>query len=149
MATGQAFANIQLAATFNQTTNAGLYSATGTTSTFYISLHTADPTSTGNQTTNEISSSLYINYARAAVSRTTAGFLVTNTTNNAQAALANAVAFPQAGSGTTTTTVTNFAIGTASTGTGMILYTGTLSPSVSVQTGSVPTLTSSTTVIET
>lgn len=72
---------------------------------FYISLHTADPTSTGGQNTSEVA---YTGYARQAVARTTVGWTVTNA--NATAQPNTNITFP-ASIGGTGGVVTQFAIG--------------------------------------
>jgi len=95
----------------------------------YISLHTADPGTGNNQTTNETT---YTNYARVAVVRTNVGWTVsTNTAVNA--ALAQ---FPQCGA--TGATLTYVAIGTAATGAGNVLYSGALNSSLTVSSGIQP-----------
>ena len=95
----------------------------------YVSLHTADPGEGGNQTTSEAN---YTSYARVAVSRSGTGWTVTGN----QAVNAALVQFPQATGGSSTCTYV--AVGTASTGTGQILYSGALSSSLSVSTGIQP-----------
>lgn len=82
----------------------------------YASLHTADPGAAGNQTTSEAA---YTNYVREAVARTSGGFTVTTVTIT----LAAAVSFP-AGATTDTDVISFFGIGTASSGTGKLLYSG-------------------------
>ena len=52
--------------------------ASATAGSLYVSLHTADPGETGDQTTNETA---YTNYARVAVARSAAGWTVSG--NNA------------------------------------------------------------------
>jgi len=104
----------------------------------YVSLHTADPSS-GNQTTSEAA---YTSYARVAVARTSSGWTVST---NTVVPVAN-IDFPAATGGTAT--VTYFAIGTASTGTGSILYSGTVSPNISVSNGVTPRLTTASTITE-
>jgi len=95
----------------------------------YISLHTADPGTGNNQTTNETS---YTNYTRIAVLRTSAGWTVsTNTAVNAAL-----VQFPQCGA--TGATLTYVAIGTNSTGAGNVLYSGALNSSLAVASGIQP-----------
>ena len=89
----------------------------------YLALHTADPTSAGNQTSSEAT---YTNYARVAVARTAGGWTVsTNTVTNAAL-----VQFPQCGA--SGNTVTHVSIGTATSGSGKILYVGALSASLAV-----------------
>jgi hypothetical protein len=95
----------------------------------YVSLHTANPDETGNQTTNEAN---YTDYARVAVPRSSSGFTVTD---NAVTNYAT-ITFPTASGGSST--VTHFAIGTAASGTGKILYSGQLGSSLAITTGVTP-----------
>jgi hypothetical protein len=81
----------------------------------YISLHTADPGETGDQTTNEIA---YTSYARVAVPRSGAGFSRTGSTISN----AGAVTFPACTGGSGTATY--FRVGTASSGAGYVVGTG-------------------------
>lgn len=90
----------------------------------YISLHTSNPGVGGSQTTGETS---YTNYARVAVARTTSGWTAPSAAATANAAL---IQFPQCGA--TGATITYVAIGTASSGTGKVLYAGALSSSLAV-----------------
>lgn len=89
----------------------------------YISLHTADPGETGNQSTSEAS---YTSYARTTVVRTSAGWSI-GTGTAANAAL---ISCPQCTGGSNT--ITYVAIGTTVTGTGQILYSGILNSSLGV-----------------
>jgi hypothetical protein len=84
----------------------------------FISLHSADPGETGDQTTNEVA---YGSYARVGVSRST-GFSVTGATGTNVAA----IEFPTGTSGTVTQNATHFGIGTAASGTGKLLYRGSI-----------------------
>ena len=134
MSKGNTFENDLLLLLFNNTNIANLGDATGvrgstSAGSLYFSLHTADPGEAGDQTTNETN---YTGYARVAVARSGAGFTVTGN----QVAPAANVAFGQSSSGTPT--LTHFAIGTASSGAGTILYKGTLSPQIIVQVGGAP-----------
>jgi hypothetical protein len=95
----------------------------------YISLHTADPGEAGNQTTSEAN---YTSYARVTVARSGVGWTVTGN----QAVNAALVQFPQCTGGSSV--CTHLAIGTASSGAGQILYSGTLSSSLSVTNGIQP-----------
>lgn len=90
----------------------------------YVSLHTADPGVGGSQTTNEAA---FTNYARVAVARTTSGWSAPSGGATANAAL---IQFPQCGA--SGATVTHVAIGTASSGTGLVLYAGALNSSLAV-----------------
>ena len=96
----------------------------------YLSLHTADPGVGGAQTTNETS---YTNYARIAVARTTGGWDAPSGGATANAALAQ---FAQCGA--SGATLTHVAIGTASSGTGLVLYAGALTSSLAVANGIQP-----------
>jgi len=104
----------------------------------YISLHTADPGETGNQTTNETS---YTSYARVAVLRSASGWTVTA---NSVSPVANINA-PQCTGGTAT--ITHFGVGTAISGAGKLLGSGTVTPNISVASGVTPQLTTSTTIV--
>lgn len=105
----------------------------------YFSLHTADPGEAGNQTTSECA---YTSYARVAVARSGSGFTVTN---NSVSPAAN-VDFPTATGGSET--ATHFAVGTASSGTGKILYKGTVTPNIAISSGVTPRLTTATQISE-
>jgi hypothetical protein len=105
----------------------------------YVSLHTADPGEAGNQTTNECS---YTSYARVAVARTTGGFTVTG---NSVSPVSN-ISFPQATGGSETATYVG--IGTDSSGTGKLLYSGPISPNISISNGVTPIVTTASTVTE-
>lgn len=90
----------------------------------YLSLHTATPGTGGNQTTNETA---YTNYARVAVVRTTSGWQLPSggsTQNNLLTQFAQC--------GVTGATITHVGIGTASTGSGTMLYAGALNSSLTV-----------------
>lgn len=129
---------------FNNTNFANVGDVTGlrgssTAGSFYLSLHTADPGEAGDQTTNEIA---YTSYARVAVARSGSGFTVTG---NSVSPAAN-VDFP-AGTGGSGT-ATHFGIGTASSGAGVLLYKGTVTPNIVCGNGITPRLTTATAITE-
>ncbi len=95
----------------------------------YIALHTADPGEAGDQTTSEAN---YTSYARVAVARSGSGWTVTGN----QATNAALVQFPQCTGGSSV--CTHLSIGTAASGAGQILYSGTLSSSLTVTNGIQP-----------
>lgn len=95
----------------------------------YLSLHTADPGTAGSQLTNETA---YTNYVRVAVARTSGGWTVTS--NSA----VNAALVQFAQCGVTGATITHVAIGTASSGAGLVLYAGALTSSLAVANGIQP-----------
>jgi uncharacterized membrane protein len=134
MATTTAFKTALLTLYFNNTDHANIGDAAGlqnsaAAGSFYVSLHTADPGATGNQTTNE---SALGSYARVAVARSAAGWTIA-TANVSNAA---AVTFPAITSGSET--ITHFGIGSDSSGAGNLFFRGTLSASRVVDTGETP-----------
>lgn len=95
----------------------------------YVSLHTADPGETGDQTTSEAA---YTNYARVAVARTASGWAVSgNTADNVAA-----VTFATAGSGPESET--HFGLGTDASGAGNLLGSGALTATLVVNNGVTP-----------
>ncbi len=130
-----------LALLFNATPIANLAdnAASSPLTNLYVSLHTADPGEAGSQTTSEAT---YTGYARVAVARTSGGWVVTGNSVSPAAA----ITFPEATGGTNT--ITHMGIGTASSGAGVLLYSGTVSPSLSVSTGVTPLLKTTTTITE-
>lgn len=141
MSKGNTFENDLLDLIFNATAIANIAdnAATSPLTSLHVSLHTGDPGEAGNQTTNE---SAYTSYARVAVARTSGGWTITA---NSVSPAAN-IDFPQATGGTET--VTHFAVGTDLTGTGKLLYSGTVTPNISVSNGVTPRLTTASTITE-
>jgi hypothetical protein len=131
MSATNAFETSLLALIFNATAIANIADNAGTSpaTNLYISLHTADPGETGNQTTSE---SAYTSYARVAVTRDSGGWTVSGNTANNTAV----INFPACTGGTST--ITHFGIGLASSGTGTLLFSGALSASLSVSNGITP-----------
>jgi hypothetical protein len=82
-----------------------------------VSLHNADPGPAGNQTTNETA---YTGYARVGVARTSGGWSISGQTISP----VSTISFGACTGGTDT--ITHWAIGTASSGTGKILYVGAI-----------------------
>lgn len=111
--------------------------ATSPLTNIQSSLHTADPGEAGTQTTSETA---YTSYARTAVARTSGGWAVASGVVTPVAAINS----PACTGGTST--VTHFALGTASSGAGKLLMKGTVTPSISVSTGVTPQLTTSTSI---
>lgn len=141
MSKGNTFENDLLKLIFNATAIANIAdnAATSPLTNLYVSLHTADPGEAGDQTTSEAT---YTSYARVAVARTSGGWTVTNNSVSP----ASAITFP-AGTGGSGT-VTHFAVGTASSGAGKLLYSGTVSPNIVTGNGVTPQLTTSTAITE-
>lgn len=96
---------------------------------FWISLHTASPGDTGNQGTSE---TVYTNYARQDEARNTTQWTVTNDTADND----NAIGFPTGGA--TGATLTDFGLGSASSGAGNLFLYGALTASLAVSSGVTP-----------
>jgi hypothetical protein len=131
MSKGNTFESDLLALIFNATAIADL--AENDTSSplaqLHVSLHTADPGEGGDQTTNEAN---YTGYARVAVNRNSGGWTVSgNAVSNA-----GAITFGACTAGSNT--ITHFAVGTAASGAGKILYSGALTASLAVSAGITP-----------
>lgn len=141
MGKGATFSNQLLKLIFQATAIANVAdnAASSPLTNLYVSLHTADPTSSGNQGSSEAT---YTGYARVSVARSSAGFTVTGNSVSP----ASTISFPAATGGTNT--ITNFGIGTASSGAGELLYSGTVTPNISVANGVTPQLTTASTITE-
>ena len=111
-----------------------------TAGSLYLSFHTADPGETGDQTTSEVA---YTWYARAAIARSGSGFTVsTNTVTLASDTYTGeCTASPGAA-------ITHFGIGTASSGAGKLMYSGTVTPNITMAVGVNPGLDTTTSITE-
>jgi len=139
MSIGNVFENDLLKLIFNATAIANVAdnAATAPLTNLQYSLHTADPGEAGDQTTSEAT---YTSYARVAVARTSGGHTVTN---NSVSPAVN-IDFP-AGTGGSGT-ATHFAVGSAASGTGKILFSGTVTPNIVTGSGVTPRLTTASTI---
>lgn len=139
MSLGNTFENDLAKLIFNATPIANLAdnAAASPLTVLEVALHTADPGEAGSQTTSEAT---YTGYARVPVPRTTGGWTVTN---NSVSPAAN-IDFPggTAGSGT----VTHFSVGTAHTGAGKLMVSGTVTPNIITGNGVTPRLNTATTI---
>lgn len=127
MSATNAFEDGLLSLIFTNADLANVGDATGlrgstTAGSFYIGLHTGDPGEAGNQTTSE---SAYTNYARVAVARSVAAWTVASGVCDNDAA----ITFPTCGA--TGSSVTNFGIGSASSGVGNLFLKGASTLTVS------------------
>lgn len=131
MSKGNTYENDLLKLILNGTAIANIAdnAASSPLTNLYISLHTADPGEAGDQTTNEAT---YTGYARVAVLRSSSGFTVSGNAGT-NAAL---ITFTICTGGSNT--ITHFAVGTASSGTGKILYSGALNSSLPVSNNITP-----------
>lgn len=107
---------------FNNVDWAGIARGAAVAGSFYVTLHTADP-SGGNQTTSE---SAYTGYARIPVARSGAGF----TCSGENVSNAAAVIFAACTGGTET--ITHWGVGSASSGAGNLFASAPLDASLAV-----------------
>ena len=142
MSKGNTFESDLLALIFNATAIANIAdnAATSPLTSLYVSLHTADPGEAGSQTTSETA---YTGYARVAVARTSGGWTVASgsVSPNANIDFGQCTASPGAA-------ITHAAVGTASSGTGKVLYKGALSASITMAVGVIPRLTTGSAITE-
>lgn len=106
----------------------------------YLAFHTADPGEGGSQTTSEIS---YTGYARYGMSRSATDFAESGGTLTTQVDRNTGASSGGAGG-----TITHFSFGTASSGAGKILYSGTVTPNIVVSNGVTPILKAGSTITE-
>jgi hypothetical protein len=144
MSKSNTFENDLLLLIFNNTNIGLIGDATGVrgstgAGSLYVSLHTANPDEAGAQNTSETT---YTSYARVAVARSGSGWTVTG---NSVSPAAN-IDFPECTGGTAT--ITHFGVGTDVSGAGKLLYKGTLTPSISVSTGVIPRIKTTSTITE-
>lgn len=141
MSKSDVFENDFLKLVFNATAIANMAdnAATSPLTNLYVALHTADPGESGNQSTSEVA---YTSYARVAVARTSGGWTVTGNSVSPAAA----ITFPAGTGGSGTATY--WSVGTAVSGTGKILYSGAITPSIVTGNGVTPSLTTASTITE-
>ena len=144
MSKSNAHENAYLLLLFNNTNFANVGDATGlrgssTAGAVFVSLHTADPGEAGTQATNEAT---YTSYARVSVPRNGSSWVVSGNTVNP----ASTISFPTSTGGSNT--ITHFGVGLASTGGNLLLYKGTVAPTIAVSSGITPRLTTATAISE-
>lgn len=135
------FENDFLKLIFNGTTidNIANNATSSPLTNLYVSLHTGNIDESGNQTTNECT---YTGYGRVAVPRSSAGWTITN---NIVTPTAN-IMFNTCGGGSNI--VTHWAVGTAETSTGKVLYFGEVEPDINVTIGVIPFILTTSTITE-
>jgi hypothetical protein len=141
MGKSNTFAAGWLALVFQGTTIAGIAQnvVSGALTELWVALHTANPGAAGNQATSEAA---YTGYARVGIVRTSSGWSLSGEEINP----VSNISFPTCTGGTETETYAS--IGTDQTGTGEILYSGPITPPISVSPGIPPTLLTGTSVTE-
>lgn len=144
MSKSDLYENDLLSLLLTATAISNVASSTGTASPItdiWASMHTADPTDSGTQGSGEAA---YGGYTRIAVTRSTAGFVV----SSGSASPVAAITFPEANS-TSTSTLTHFALGQTSASTsGKIFYSGEISPNINVGLAVQPRLTTASSITE-
>jgi len=108
---------------------------------FYLALHTADPGIGGTQSTSECA---YSGYARVTSPRTSGEWVITDNS----VSCTTEIAFPIAGVGANEV-ATYASIGMLTSGAGIILYSGALSPNITIIEGVTPVLTLDSIITET
>jgi hypothetical protein len=108
----------------------------------YVSLHTADPGETGTAVTSETA---YTNYARQALARAAGagGFTVSGNSVSPT----DDVDFPECGA-TPGAPLTHFGIVNTASGAGKLLYSGTLTPNITMAEGVIPRVKNTSTITE-
>lgn len=142
MSKGNTFENDLLKLIFNATAIANLAdnAAASPLTNLYVSLHTADPGEAGDQTTSETA---YTGYARIAVARTSGGWTVTAASVSPVANIDFGICTAAPGGA-----ITHFGVGTASSGAGKLLYSGTVTPNITMAANVIPRLTTASTITE-
>lgn len=142
MSKGNTFENDLLLLIFNATAIADIAEndTTAPLATLYVSLHTADPGEAGAQTTSECA---YTGYARVGVARSGAGWVVTanSVSPAANIVFGECTAVPGG-------PATHFGVGTLISGAGKLLYSGTLTPNITIAAGVIPVVKTTSTITE-
>ncbi len=142
MSKGNTFETDLLALIFNATAIANIAdnAATAPLTSLYVSLHTADPGEAGTQATSETA---YTGYARIAVARTTGGWTVASGSVSPVANIDFGECTASPG-----TAITHFGVGVAASGATKLLYSGTVSPNITMAVGVIPRLKTTSTITE-
>jgi hypothetical protein len=132
MSTTTAFANelLSLILTGTAIANVADNAASSPITSWYISLHTASPGATGNQSTSETA---YTGYARIEVTRDTDGWTIAsaNGSNDAQITFGQCSASPGSD-------ITHVGIGSDETGAGTLKLFAALTNPITMQVGATP-----------
>lgn len=140
MSKGNTFESELLALIFNATAIADLAEDDNTSPaiSLTVALHTSDPGEGGDQSTNETA---YTGYARVAVSRDGSGWVVTANSVSPQ----SDIDFGEC-TGSPGSPITHFSVGT---GVGnKLLYSGTVTPNITMNTGVIPRIKATSTITE-
>ena len=140
MSKGNTFEDDVLKLIFNATAIADLAmdDSTSPATTLTVALHTADPGEGGTQATSETA---YTGYARVTVARTTGGWTVSSGSVSPVANIDFGECTASPG-----TPITHFSVGTGVAS--KLLYSGTVSPNITMATGVIPRLKTTSTITE-
>lgn len=140
MSKGDTFENDLLKLIFQATGIADLADndQTSPATTLTVALHTADPGEAGTQATSETA---YTGYARQTVARTSGGWAVTG---NSVSPVAN-IDFPEC-TAAPGGAITHFSVGTGVSN--KLLYSGTVTPNITMAVGVIPRLKTTSTITE-
>jgi hypothetical protein len=140
MSKGNTFEDDCLKLIFNGTAIGNLAdnAASSPATTLTVALHTADPGEAGTQSTNETA---YTGYARVTVARTTGGWTVSSGSVSPVANIdfGECTASPGAA-------ITHFSVGTGVSN--KLLYSGTVTPNITMAVGVAPRLKTTSTITE-
>jgi hypothetical protein len=114
--------------------------ASATAGSLYWSLHIADPGETGTALTNETG---YTSYVRVAAARSGAGFTVTGNSVSPPSNVDFASCTGAAGGA-----ITHFGIVNTASGAGKLLYSGTMTPNITMAVGVIPRIKTTSTITE-
>lgn len=142
MSKGNTFENDLLKLIFNATAIANLAdnAAASPLTNLFVAMHTADPGETGDQTASETA---YTGYTRKTIARTSGGWTVTA---NSVSPAAN-IDFPEC-TASPGAAITHWSVGVVVSGASKILYSGTVTPNITMAVGVIPRLTTVSAITE-
>ncbi len=142
MSKGNTFETDILKLLFNATALQNIARDAAVPDTLYVSLHTADPGEDGDQSTSETA---YVGYGRVNLVRTAGAWTVAN---GSVSPVAN-IDFGEC-TATPGNPITHFAVGTNPTAgqAGYLMYSGTLTPNITMAVGVIPRIKTTSTITE-
>ena len=145
MSKSNTFENDLLLLIFNNTNIADIGDATGVrgssaAGSLYWSLHTGDPGEAGTAISSETA---YTGYARVAAARSGAGFTVTGASVSPPSNVDFGECTASPGGA-----LTHFGIVNTASGAGKLLYSGTLTPNITMAAGVIPRIKTTSTITE-
>ena len=144
MSKGNTFETDFLALIFNATPIADLAAddQTSPATTLTVALHTADPGDAGTQATSETA---YTGYARQTVARTAGGWTVSSPAGVGTVSPVANIDFPEC-TAAPGGPITHFSVGTGVAN--KLLYSGTVTPNITMAAGVIPRLKTTSTITE-